>query len=384
MEAAHSKPRRARLVLGGLAALLLLLGALVPGAQLFLANRLDASHIERHLEAVLAAETDSLYRVRIGSARFSWLGRSYVINNFELFPDTGAFVRRGSVRVVPRTRYRVSVATLRFDGIPRWPIFGRQFVAATAALDSLRIDISIDKTKEKNPKSVTRLPQQYLLEVGQPVRIGRLQISRGFLGYSERARDGARFGTLPFTNIEATVSNLSNRGPTGVTGVTSLVDVRALLAGKGPLVAHFEYDLASPRLNLVYHGSLSRMDVRSLNAMLVDHQGMRIRSGQIDTLSFKVNVKDDLAKGEMRVRYRDFKIETLDKVTRERSLGDVFRTFFANNFKLIRDNPSDDDPLRVAALRLARDDLPLFKFIWFTLRGGLYETVGLQEADDKR
>ena len=285
----RAKRFRVRHAALGLGALVLLLAGLTLGAQLYLRHRLDAAHLQRYLEAALTRQTHGLYHVRIGAARFSYLGRSFELADFELYPDTAAFRREGAIRTVPRTRYHVRVGSLRFHGIPMWPVFGKQFVAALTTLDSLRIEISLDKTGSKNPASETHLPQEYLLGVRQPVRLNRLEIRHGYIRYSERAFDGARFGTLPFADLEAVVTNLSNGGRTGVlTGAVCQLDVRALLAGKGRLVAHFDYDLSSPKLNLAYRGSIARMDVRAFNSMLVDLQGMRVREGQLDTAWFAV------------------------------------------------------------------------------------------------
>ena len=299
-----------------------------------------------------------------------------MLTGFTLLPDTAAFRRRAGDRLLPRTRYRVSAASLRFEGIPFWPVFGRQFVARTAVLDSLQVDIRYDKTRAKNPEAVTRLPQYYVAGMTKPLQIDWLKVSRSGLRFTEREVDGTRFGTLPFDSIEATVANLSNVRRGGTNG-SSIIDLRMLLAGAGPVVAHFEYDLSKPELNMKYHGSIGRMDGRAFNQMLEELEGYRIRSGRLDSAWFEVDVKDDVATGKLKLLYDNFEIETLDKNTGEQSLGDWFRSLIANKLKLHEDNPAGDDPPRTAALRLRRGEFPIFKFIWVTLRGGIQEIIGL-------
>jgi len=359
-------------ILAGIALVLLV-------AHLLLAWRLDTSHLRRRLEAAVAAGTDSLYLVRIGSSHFSLLGRSFRITGFELYPDTAAFRRRAraGLELEPHTRYVVRAASLRADGIGLWRFFRRQISVSSAAVDSLQMEILVDRTKALGPQTPVKLPHQSL-QTGKPLRIDQLRIEHSEIRFSERAIDGSIFGTIPFTELSAVISNVSGGPPWLSPDRLCEIDVRALFAGAAPLRVRFEYDFAAPQLNLSYRGSIGPMSIKELNKFLVSMEGVRIRDGQLDSVDFKVDVKEDVARGSLLVLYHDLEIETLDKVTRDRSLKDALNTFIFNHFKLETHNPHSGKPPLVAPLmHRRRPETPLFKFIWLTLRDGVFQTLGL-------
>jgi hypothetical protein len=348
---------------------------LLLGAHVILAWRLDTSHVQRRLEAAIAEATDSLYLVRIGRSRFSLLGRSFAIEDFELFPDTAAFRRKAPQS---HERYLFSARSLKSDGIGLWHFFHRQLWVRSIEIDSLRAEIEVDRTKPRGPLQPAVLPHQ-ALQRSRPLQIDQLHLTNSEVRFFERAIDGTRFGELPFTHLEAVVRNVSN-DPLRMSRASACeVDLRARFANAAPLLARFEYDLTGRQLNLSYRGRFGPMDAQALNAFLVDLEGVRIRDGKLESADFNVDVRDDTARGELTLLYHDLAIETLDKDSHHRSLSDKLHTFVFNNFKLTTDNPQHDKPAMVAPLYHPRPvETPLFKFIWITLRDGVFKTLGLR------
>ncbi|HEV8599369.1 MAG TPA: DUF748 domain-containing protein [Gemmatimonadales bacterium] len=346
-------------------------------AHLLAAWRLDTAHVQRRLASAIAKRSDSLYLVRIGSARFSLLGRSLRITDFELLPDTAAFTRRARTRPGPHTRYLATAASVDLDGLGLWRFFRKDLAVRSIAIDSLRVEVEVDRTKPRSPRAPAKLPHQFLQEE-RHTRIGQLRLTRSQVHFRQRASDGSRFGTLPFTEIEALISNVTTDPLRMSVGRPCEIDIHALFAGASRMFARFEYDLAAPQLNLAYHVSFGRMDARALNRFIVDLEGVRIREGQLDTAIFKIDVRDDLAQGELQLRYHDLEIETLDKVSRGRDLNDAVQSFLFNNFKLQTENPENDKPPFSATIRYRRlPETPIFKFIWLTLRDGIFQTLDL-------
>jgi hypothetical protein len=364
--------RRVRLLLFTLVGL----GVLVVLAHLLAAWRLNTENVQERLASAIARRSDSLYIVRIASSRFSLLGRSLRITGFELYPDSLAFARRGDT-AQPHTRYLATAASVNLEGLAVWRFFRRTLSARAIVIDSLRIEVEVDRTKPRGPSAPAKLPHQALQE-NPRTYIGQLRLMRSSVHFKERASDGARFGTLPFTEIDAVITNVTADPLRMSVARPCEIDIRAVFAGASRMLARFEYDLSAPLLNLAYHVSFGRMDARALNPFIVNMEGVRIREGQLDTAVFKVDVRDDLARGELRLLYHDLEVETLDKVSRDKDLKDVVQSFIFNNFKLTTENPENDKPAFVGSVsRRRQPETPLFKFIWLTLRDGIFPTLGL-------
>jgi hypothetical protein len=347
-------------------------------AHFVLAWRFDTSHLQQRLEAMVAERSDSLYRVRIGRSHFSLLGRFFEIADLELFPDTAAITRRDKAGGhVPHTRYLVTATSLRLDGLALRQLFRRRLSARSAAIDSLRLEIRVDRTLPRSPDTPARLPHQVLQE-SPPLLIDQLRIAHSRIEFMERAIDGSRFATLPFSELDAVITNVTADPLRMSRARPCEITVRTRFAGASDMLARLQYDLSAKRLNLAYHVSFGPMKAAALNQFLVDLEGVRIREGQLDSAVLKADVRDDLARGDLLLLYHDLEVETLDKISRGRSLQDKVQTFIFNNFKLRTHNPPDDKPpVRAAILLRRQPENPLFKFLWLTLRAGVVETLGI-------
>ncbi|HEU5217132.1 MAG TPA: hypothetical protein VFU23_00635 [Gemmatimonadales bacterium] len=352
-----------------LAVLLLLAGARVRSVT-------SAAAMERRLLAALGATGDSLYRVRVGSSRLSILGRRYLATGIEIVPDSAAFRRRREAGAPVRTRYALRAGSFLVTGLDVWGLFTHRLAAERAVADSLVMEVYLDRTTPMPLDSVRRLPHEFFRTIHQPFRLDTFRIEHGEIRYSERAVDGARPGTIRFANSRIGVYNLNNdlRRP----DVPVVIDVHTLLAGMAPTTALFQYDFRAPALNLVYEGSVGDLDAERLNTMTVDLEGMRLTAGHLDSAWFKFRVKDGVADGEMVMKYRRLHAEFVDKVTRDRGFSEWIKSLMANAFAIKGHNRSDGDhTLRTASIRRfpRTADLPFAKYVWHTLRQGIFLTV---------
>ena len=184
---------------------------------------------------------------------------------------------------------------------------------------------------------------------------------------------------MRFTDLWATVYNVTNDSTRMTPSTPCTIDLRTRIAGAGRLDATIGYDLLSSRLNMTYRGTVARMRAEALNELLVNLEGIQITNGVIDSTWFDFKVSEDIARGEMQVLYRDFDFQLLDKVTLDRGLAARLQTFIADKTKLNHANPTDDrTPARVVAvLRERTPESQLLRFLWGTLREGLLSTLGV-------
>ena len=336
-----------------------------------------AGYIEQRLSTAIA-EAGGVNRVRIGSSNFSPLGGSYFARDLEFLPDTLVIAARTRAGTSPRTRYSITASSLRVHGIRFWPLLRGRVVADSVSVDGARVDIYLDRTVgTRPPVKPSTLPHVALRSIDRPIRIDALRVTNTSVSYSEKATDGDRPGTIRFTDLWATVSNVTNDSTRMTTPCT--IDLRTRIAGAGRLEATFGYDLLSPRLSITYRGTVSRMNADPLNELLVDLEGARITNGVIDSIWFDFKVSDDVARGNMQVLYRDLDFEMLDKVTLERGLAARLQTFIADKATLSHSNPADDQaPAKVVTVvRERTPEVPLVKFLWETLREGILLTLGI-------
>jgi hypothetical protein len=245
----------------------------------------------------------------------------------------------------------------------------------SARVDSLDLDIYLDRTVQTALDSVSTLPHQLLMRLGHRVRVDTINLN-GRMRYSERAWDGTRKSSMRFEDLSVGIANLTN-DPLQAARTPVEIDLRTMLAGAGRAHVVFEYDLSAPRLTLSYRGGVGPMDGKALNETLVNLEGMRVVDGRHDSTSFDIKVKDDVATGQMLLLYHHLQIEFLDKATGKQGLGDELRSFYATNFGIHTKNGwKSDSPAQSVQIHLTRGaDIPIFKFVWHTIRQGLLGTI---------
>jgi hypothetical protein len=330
----------------------------------------DERRVARRIAAALALPSDTL--VRIGSTRFSVFGRSFTARDIRITIDSVAGGRR--------TRYALSVDTVRLHGIGlRAWLRGAVFVSTVTA-DGLSLDVRLDRRHGSGPAGgEARLPHDIVQDLPQPVRIDTVRVRAGAIRYEETAADGVRPGVLVLDRIAATALNLTNDRRRMTDSTRAVIDVQMRIAEAGTVTARLDYDLMAPDLTIAYRGSVGRMPLAALNAVLEDLEGLRVTGGTLDTAWVAVDVIDNVARGRLTVRYHDLALDLLDKETHEQSLGDHLRTFIGANFVLRDANPAepDGDVRERVLVRRRSPEVPLARFIWETLREGLKETLGL-------
>jgi len=353
--------------------MLAILGVL---AGRFVRDQTSAASMERRLRAALGARGDSLYRVRVASSHLSVLDRAYLATGIEIVPDSAAFRARRAAGHPVRDRFSFRAASFRVTGLDVWGLLRHRLQASTVVAESLEVEVALDRTVPAPPDSIRRLPHEFFRSIPRPFRVDSFRIEHSLVRYFETEVDGVRPGVIRFADTHFGVYNLNN-DPLRPS-VPVVIDVRTLLAGSAPTTAVFEYDFSKPKLNLNYEGSVRDLDAQRLNEMLVDLQGIRLNSGVLDTAWFKFQVTDGVANGDLQMRYRHLSASFLNKRTRKGGLADLFKSFVANSFMLRGHNRADGDHrLRTATIRgFAREpSFPLPKFVWHTLREGLFVTV---------
>jgi hypothetical protein len=345
-------------------------------AALGVRRETNVAAMERRLRAALGPDGDSLYRVRVGSSHLSIFAGSYLATGIEIIPDTLAFRQRREAGRPVRDRFLLTVASFKVTGLGMWGLLRHRFEAGTAVAESARVEVSLDRTVPDRADTLRRLPHEFFRSITRPVRLDTFRLENGDFLYSETAVDGARPGALRFAKTRVGVYNLSNDTLRPSTPV--VIDVHTLLAGSAPTAVVFEYDFRAQKLNLDYRGTVSDLDARRLNEITENLEGLHLADGRLDSAWFNFRVKDGVANGEMRMLYRHLSARFVDKVTLKGGVSEVLKSFVANTFALHGHNRRDGDHrFRVGSVRgfVRTPNLPIFKYVWHTLRAGLFLTM---------
>jgi hypothetical protein len=276
-----------------------------------------------------------------------------------------------------KTRFHVVVPEFRVMGwaFADW-IQAGAFRAREVHVLHPSFDLLADRDKPVRPSGPSPLMvDQALAAIRPPLRLDLLSITGGNLTYGERVVAGAAPGVLTFTVLDLRAEDITNRG-----GASAAIRLKAQgkLMDEGALKVLMTIPLTGPAVSLRYSGTLSAMDLTSLDAFLDRAEHIRIKSGRVDEVAFEVGIIAGRAHGQVRASYRDLKMAVLDRATgTEKGPRNRVASFLMNTLKLRHSNgPGAAGVVKVGKVdyRKKRDDT-FMQVVWFSVRSGVMDLI---------
>lgn len=340
---------------------------------------LFSKNIRFSVDSYTHYSSDSLYQFKIKQLQGATQQQRLSMDLLRLAPpmDDTAFVKRLDTR---KARYRVSSGPIELEALNyRRLVEQRAFLTERVVVDSLQIDIFLDKHVPKRRPSQPPMPQDLFQQVKQTIRVDTLNVPYGRISYSAYAPQAQKPGTITFQDISGSVVNITNIPDRMSRETPAVIHGSTLIAGAGRLYATIELPLLAPSLSFKYQGQVGPMHVEAFNNILLPVTKLKLEGGAVDTLWFNATVEQGTARGFLHALYRNLTIRFTGQSDDVHTLPQSLKTFFANKVVVESSNiPSNDDSLRVGTIQHSRQKgTPFFGFIWKSLRSGIYSILGL-------
>jgi hypothetical protein len=275
------------------------------------------------------------------------------------------------------TRFRVYVAECKVSGLAYGELLeGSSYRAGTITISRPYFDIFVDRYKPVEPFVKSPLmAQEALASIDKPVQVDTLNITDGYLKYAEQVVAGAAPGVLTISKLNILAHGIANRSK-AATAIR--LQAQGNLMNAGLIKVVMTIPIGSPGFSLNYSGSLGAMDMTRLNAFLSNAEQLRIKSGSIQEVVFKINVANGQASGRVKAVYKDLRLAVRDKITgSEMGLKNQIASLLMNNYK-IQSTKSRDAAgrMREAEVKYTRKPPDEFlQFVWFALRSGILTVI---------
>ena len=228
-------------------------------------------------------------------------------------------------------------------------------------------------------------PHDLVQALGTKFLIDTVQVQGMYVRYDELVENSTETGGLYFTNLNATVTNLTNMATHTSVKKPTVLKASARFMGKARVQATIKMPLLH---KAAYHTIAIRVgeaDPRLLNPILVPTSKMRVESGHISSGSATIELNNKVATGTMQLRYQDFEVDLLSEGGKERqSLGKKILSKVANKLVIKSDNPEKGKPLRTGTIKANRDSSASFLSYWKdALASGVLSSAGLEALSEK-
>lgn len=322
---------------------------------------------------------DRLYVLRLGPGRLATSDSTLRVDTLTFVPTVpdSVFMRRHEVRT---NRYLTRIKRIDATGVDARRLLEEgAMIAETVQIEAGTLDVYRDNhSPSRSVELPAPMPHDVVQGLDRFLQIDTVRVTDSDIRYAKRKEKVPEAGSIVFEDLWATLCNLTNNPRRMSRSSPMVVDARTDVAGEGRLHTTIRLPLLTSGLTLSYEGRLGTMDARAFNETFVNLAGVRIEQGKVDSLWFEAEVSEGVATGSVQGAYQNLEIETLDPTTGDRGLQNRIKTMIVNGLGVRSHSLPGDGPLRTGTVQHEHEEeTSFFKFLWLSLRSGIYSLVGL-------
>ncbi|QYA24378.1 hypothetical protein G3I01_02260 [Gramella sp. MT6] len=211
-----------------------------------------------------------------------------------------------------KDRYQLSIDTILLADL-NWTMQNDslKFQNPYTELKSANFKIYRDKTLPDD-NSFKPMYSEMIRKMPILIQFDSIQIADSYLKYEENIRDDREAGMVEFSDLNMSISNFTNIGIRREDFPKIQVISNASFMKGAPLHIEWQFDVSSRSDQFQISGDMGRLSAAQMNEFF--KAGMNIEaSGEILNMYFNFYGNENQAQGEMRLEYKDFKVEVLRK-----------------------------------------------------------------------
>ncbi|MBC3539281.1 hypothetical protein ACFSC6_05775 [Rufibacter sediminis] len=284
---------------------------------------------------------DGNYRLKSEKLQASTQAREVTLARLQLLPLRSAaeMSRREGVAV---TRFNVQVPAVTMSKVDFGTLFRNSNVyIGTLVVQKPRVQAYKDG-RNYPTKGSGLMPHDLVQKLTFGVNIRTTKVRDLYVRYEELAEKAFKTGYVTGSNIDLTLTNLTNDKNLISRKKPAVLRGSGWLMGKAQLQATVRMALLDPNGYHSMEGTIGKGYPAILNPMVEPSMFVRVKSGILQRGSFNIELTNTSAQGSIQLQYDDFKIDLLNKEKeRKQGLKSKLKTLVAN--KLVLKSESEDD-----------------------------------------
>ncbi|WP_207432093.1 hypothetical protein [Sabulibacter ruber] len=320
---------------------------------------------------------DGNYQLKGKVAKVSTQEKEAVLENVRLIPLRSAseMSRKAKMAV---TRFKVQVPAITMKNIDFSNAFRNSALyMSTLVLQKPRVSAFKDG-KNFPAKGNGYLPHDLIRQVSFGLNVRRAQVTDMYVHYEQLAEKAFRTGYVTGSNIDLTLTNLTNDRTLVSHKNPAVLKARGLVMGKAVMEATVRLALLDPSGYHSIEGTIGKGNPAILNPIIEPSMFVRVKSGYLQKGSFRLELTKASASGSMQLQYDDFKVDLLNKSEdRKQSLGNKIKSLAANKLVLKSESEKDGKAPREGDIKVKRRAERSFLTYWKDcLANGVLSVIG--------
>lgn len=268
--------------------------------------------------------------------------------------------------IIPKERdhFNLSIPQINIDGID-FGFENRKLFFESTLIEL--IDPDLDIYRDKLVADDTRRKKMYsqmLRDLPIALTVDTLRVQNGHLEYTERTKEDNMGGVLTFSNMNSTITKLSNTYPEGE---QTTIATTAQFMEVSPIDTEWNFDVNNTQDHFTFTLDATNLPATELNPFTEPNLRLRL-TGELEKNYMTIDGNRISSHFDMRLKYDDFKIEVLRDNGKKKNwlLSTVANIFVA------KDSRKDADAFRESSGEVTRDPTKsIFNYFWLNTKEGL-------------
>lgn len=322
---------------------------------------------------------DNLYRFKIDSLNIVTVANTIQLWGISLKPigDKAAFSKKLPYR---KDRYDLQAHSATIKDADWWALLSEQGITANSVdIYKGEVELYSDKALPGSGQNKTgHYPHQNIGNIPLPLYVKKIALHNFEVLYKEFNPKSGQMGTIQFTDVNGTLSNVTNRPDKIGANATLQVDAEARFMNDGNLKTTWKFDMAHLKDGLfTVEVNMGKMDGPSLNKATVPLGLFEVKKANIKQFSAFIKGNNHHANGDIKVAYDNLEVSILKKGDEEGELKKKgLMNFIAKTFIFQKENPKKGEALKTQHAYFERaPDKSFFNLLWKTIMTGVVATV---------
>ena len=196
------------------------------------------------------------------------------------------------------------------------------------------------------------------------LQLDSVYIRQAYIKYEEKIHEDREPGVVDFSNLNASLTNITNIDLNRNSFPKTVLNAEADFMNESPLSVTLNFDISDISNQFHIKGDMGRLAAEQMNEFMKPAMNVQA-SGEILSMYFNFYGNDTRASGDMRLAYKDFKIEVFKKDGREKN------NFVSTLANLIVKNKAINEKANYKEVSFTRDKTKSFwNYLWNLIKNG--------------
>ena len=230
-------------------------------------------------------------------------------------------------------------------------------------IKNANLEVYRDKLQPDDPRK-KKMYSEMMRELPFKLKLDTIRVINSYIKYEELMNAGRDPGEIVFSNLNASIYNLSNKNFQAEDFKSTEVDVKTLFMQEANLSVNWVFNIQNRNDRFNISGNMDRITEEGMNRFMKPAMNV-LANGAIEDMAFNYSGNHTEALGDMKLVYHDFKVEVLrEDGTRKNKLLSALANLIMNN-----DAISDD--VHQKEIEVTRNKTRSFwNYLWKMIRAG--------------